>query len=110
MQILVAIFAFWLGPVICVSLLVVVKITYFKKKKYVHFSALFGPVSSFFDGPSPSFWGNIENKWQLGKHCSIDLNILSILFRKKHHDSATRKPPFGTAGTTSVALEALDQP
>ena len=31
MQILVAIFAFWLGPVICVSLLVVVKITYLKK-------------------------------------------------------------------------------
>lgn len=44
MQILVAIFAFWLGPVICVSLLVVVKITYFKKKNMsisAHFLVLF---------------------------------------------------------------------
>ena len=42
------------------------------------------------------------------KHCSIDLHILSILFR--HTPSPPPLPPFGTAGTTSVALEALDQP
>ena len=100
MQILVAIFAFWLGPVICVSLLVVVKITYliyiyiytyicpFQRTVWSCFFIFWWPKSKFMGTHRKQMAIFGGNKF-LGKHYSIDLHILTIFFRKKHHDSAT---------------------